>query len=154
MFFKERDILLPNIQNDWNKGRASNDCEDQPGELELPNTLDKVFLGREQQYVDIVLLAQSEFRQPEQVVPPLVVTDISFVMVAALPLLARPPPRPRSLISLMLGNCGWEGCVIALVTNCAKSGWAMSEPVGVENQDDSMLSRPLRLDEIVETYRA
>ena len=28
----------------------------------------------------------------------------------------------------MLGNCDWEGCVIALDNELAKSGWAMSEP--------------------------
>ena len=32
--------------DDRKKGRASNNCEDQSGELEPPNILDKVFLGR------------------------------------------------------------------------------------------------------------
>ena len=32
------------------------------------------------------------------------------------------------LIASVLGNCDWEGLVIAVVTNSPKWGWAMSEP--------------------------
>ncbi len=50
----------------------------------------------------------------------------------------------------MFGNCGWDGCVIASTTNCAKFGWAISEPVESKIKTTAVRSRPLRLDEIAE----
>ena len=53
------------------------------------------------------------------------------------------------LTSPMLGNCDWEGCVIAAATNSAKSRWAISDPAWSKIMT-AILSRPLGLDEIAE----
>ncbi len=63
------------------KGRANDDRENQPLELELPDVLDKVILGGQQQYAAAITFAEGELRQPEQVIPSVVITDGSFVVV-------------------------------------------------------------------------
>ena len=63
------------------EGRADNNREDQSRELELPDVLDKIILGRQQQYAGAVSFAERELRQPEQVTPALVITNDSFVDV-------------------------------------------------------------------------
>src|SRR6266566_5273157 len=68
--------------NDRNESSASDNCEDQSGELKPTNILSKVFLGRQQQYVGVVPFAQRDFRHSEQIVPPLVIADTSVVTVA------------------------------------------------------------------------
>ena len=70
--------------NDRNKSGARDNSEDQSGKLEVPNILSKVFLGRQQQYVGVVLPTQIEFCHPEQKIPPVVVTDASVVVVVTI----------------------------------------------------------------------
>ena len=109
----------------------------------------KVFLGRQQQYVGVVLLAQSEFRHPEQIVPPLIVTDTSIVMVATM----RPSQGCRhdpgvDLLDVRQLRLGWM--CHRIDNELCKIGVGYKRASRVENQDDPVLSRPLRLDEIAE----
>jgi hypothetical protein len=111
--------------------------------------LGQVFLGRQQQYVGVVLLTQSEFRHPEQIVPPVVVTDTSVVVVATI--------RPSQ-------DCGHHAGVDLLDVRQLRLGWMCHRidnelrKIGVgykragrvEDQNDTVLTKPLRLDEIAE----
>ena len=81
MRFSARDIVLPNIQTDRNKGRTGDDREDQSLELQFSDVLNKVILGGQQQYAAAIPFAEAELRQPEQVIPSFVITDDAFVLV-------------------------------------------------------------------------
>ena len=135
--------------NDRNKSSASDNCEDQSGELEIPNTLSKVFLGRQQQYVGVVLFTQVEFCQPEQKVPPVIVTDTSVVVVATV----RPSqgflhdPGADFLDGWQL-RLGWMRHRID--NEFCKIGVGYKRAGRVEDQDTAVRSRSLRLDEFAE----
>ena len=62
-----------------NKRSANDDRKDQPPELEIPNVLNKVILGGQQQYAAAIAFAEDELRQPEQIIPSVVITDDPFV---------------------------------------------------------------------------
>jgi len=111
--------------------------------------LDEVFRVREQQYAGIVVLTKRKFRQTKQVVPPFCVLDISFVAVAAAPTL----PDSHGYHGLDVADV-WQaptGRICQRFPNELREVGVGNERAGrVENQDDSMLTRPLRLDEFVE----
>ena len=81
MCFQGKRHFAAEYPNGRNECRTGNDCENQSGELQFPDVLNKVVLGRQQQYVGVVSLTQGDLRQPEQVALALVVTDISFIVV-------------------------------------------------------------------------
>ena len=111
--------------------------------------MSKVILGRQQQNVGVVLLAQSEFCHPEQIVPPLVVADASFIAVAT---------KRRSqgcrhdpgvdLLDVWQLSLGWM--CHRIDNELRKIGMGYERTHRVENQDDTVLPRSLRLDEIAE----
>ena len=136
--------------DDRNKGRASDDREDEPIELQLADVLDEVILGRQQQYAAAISFAEGEFRQPEQIIPAPRHHGMSPSFLSRLCDLRRTEATRPELISSMLGNCDREGCVIALATKCCKIGMGDERARLVEDHDRAMLSRPLGLDEIAE----
>jgi hypothetical protein len=64
-----------------NKGSANDDRKDESPKLEIPDVLDKVILRGQQEYAAAIAFAEGELRQPEQVIPSVVITDDPFVFV-------------------------------------------------------------------------
>ena len=75
-----------------------------------------------------IAFAEGELRQPEQIIPSIVITDDALRFCRDCVTVRRTEATTPELTSSMLGNCDWEGCVIAAATNSAKSGWAISDP--------------------------
>ena len=67
--------------DDRNEARADQDRENKSIELKLADVLDEVILGRQQQYVAAVTLAERELRHPEEEAFPGFVLDGSFIIV-------------------------------------------------------------------------
>ena len=149
MSLRDRDIPPPNIQMTGIKAALAITARISPVNWEIPYILSKVFLGRQQQYVGVVLLTQVEFCHPEQKVPPVIVTNTSVVVVATI----RPAqgflhdPGVDFLDAWQL-RLGWMRHRID--NELCEIGVGYKRAGRVEDQDTAVRSRSLRLDEIAE----
>ena len=131
------------------KGRTDDDREEQSGELEPPDVLDKVVLGRQQQDAAAIAFAEGEFRQPEQVTLSVVVTDDSLVVVEVVRLPQNGGHHPG--IDLVdAGQLRLRRIRHRSFDKFRKLGMRDQRARLVEDHDRAMLARPLRLDEIAE----
>ena len=96
MRFRVRDIVLPNIQTAGIKAAPTMIARTSPVELEPADVLDEVILGGQHQDAAAVAFAEGELRQPEQVIPSFVITDVPFVVVAGCVTVAARRPQFRN----------------------------------------------------------
>ena len=78
------------------KGGTGDDREDESLELQLPDVLNKVILGGQQQYAAAIPFAEAELRQPEQVIPSFVIPDECLRSCRGCAIVAGRRPRLRS----------------------------------------------------------